>query len=176
MNSLPEFSNDELGIDAFPIADERSLARRIALQILYEVDSARHEADQVMAIHLQARQVSEKAAAHVELIVNGVTANRDRLDEAIQQFAPDFPIDQIAIIDRNILRSAIYEFAIDGHTPIGVAINEAVELGKLFGADNASNFINGVLGAMVQKNAYRALLGAPKFDLSPESGNEMKPE
>ena len=84
-------------------------------------------------------------------LVNGVLVNRERLDAVIQVHAPEWPLSQMAIVDRNILRMAIYEFAILGETPIKVAINEAIELAKDFGSDNASRFINGVLGALANR-------------------------
>ena len=90
-----------------PPSSERSLARRIGLQILYEVDSAHHEVGSVMAVHLAARQVNRKTARYVRRLVSGVMNHRPALDGAIVQFAPEWPIDQMAIVDRNILRLAI---------------------------------------------------------------------
>ena len=81
-------------------------------------------------------------------LVAGVVATAPTLDRLIQQYAPEWPLDQMALIDRNILRIAIWEFAAGQHTPIKVAINEAVELAKLYGSDSAPRFINGVLGAL----------------------------
>jgi N utilization substance protein B len=76
------------------------------------------------------------------------------LDETIRRYAPEFPLDQIAVIDRNILRLAIFEFAVRRSTPVGAAIDEAVELAKMFGADGASSFINGVLGALADDKQW----------------------
>ena len=70
------------------------------------------------------------------------------LDKLIQRYAPEWPVDQMAVVDRNVLRIAIYEFSISRGTPTKVAINEAVELAKLFGSDSAPRFVNGVLGAL----------------------------
>jgi len=75
-----------------------------------------------------------------------VLANKAQLDEMIITYAPEWPIEQMAIIDRNILRIALFEFAIRQETPPKVAINEAVELAKLFGSDSSRRFVNGVLG------------------------------
>jgi N utilization substance protein B len=83
-----------------------------------------------------------------QLIV-GVLRTKDVLDQFIQEYAPEWPLDQMAYIDRNILRMALFEFAVDGGTPVKVAINEAVELAKVFGSDSSPRFINGVLGALV---------------------------
>jgi N utilization substance protein B len=84
-------------------------------------------------------------------LVFGVLEHKPYLDELIQRNAPEWPVEQIAIIDRNILRIAIFEIAIDQGTPLKVAINEAVELAKLFGSDSSPRFINGVLGALVSQ-------------------------
>ncbi len=141
------------GEDA-PIMDERSIARRIALQALYEIDLAHHPVGEVLTIHLQTQKPNRKVARYVEDLVRGVTTHRPVLDEAIVQYAPEFPLDQLAIIDRNILRIAIYEFGVRARTPVGVAIDEAVELAKMFGADGASSFINGVLGAVADNHEW----------------------
>jgi N utilization substance protein B len=81
-------------------------------------------------------------------LVNGVVQYKHHLDSLIQRYAPEWPIEQMAPIDRNILRMALFEFNIDGKTPVKVAINEAVELAKLFGSDSAPRFVNGVLGSL----------------------------
>ena len=85
-------------------------------------------------------------------VVWGVITHKARLDLLIHQHAPEWPLDQMAIIDHNILRIAIWEFAV-GETPLKVAINEAVELAKVFGADSAPRFVNGVLGALAAREA-----------------------
>lgn len=144
-----------------PPTSERSLARRIALQILYEVDSAGHEVGSVMAVHLTARQVNRKVGRYVHRLVDGVIGNKAALDIAISQFAPEWPLDQMAIVDRNILRQAIFEFGIQTTTPIGVAIDEAVQLAKLFGAESSPGFVNGVLGALADDADALGQLRAP---------------
>lgn len=92
-------------------------------------------------------QFSE-AQAFTDRLVKGVQANRQQIDEIIKQYAPEWPLDQIALIDRNILRIAIYELVIDGTVPVKVAINEAIELAKTFGSESTPRFINGVLGTL----------------------------
>jgi len=86
-------------------------------------------------------------------IVQGVLKHRDELDELIATYAPEWPIDQMAIIDRNILRIALFEFLIGGGTPPKVAINEAVELAKRFGSDSSRRFVNGVLGTLLSQHS-----------------------
>ena len=81
--------------------------------------------------------------------MNGVVEHQSVLDTFIHRHAPDWPLEQMAYIDRNVLRIALFEFAVDGRTPVKVAINEAVELAKSFGSDSAPRFVNGVLGALV---------------------------
>jgi N utilization substance protein B len=90
----------------------------------------------------------EEASSFVEHLVNGVLEFKEHLDGMIQRYAPEWPIDQMAPIDRNVLRMALFEFSIDGQTPVKVAINEAVELAKMFGSDSAPRFVNGVLGSL----------------------------
>lgn len=173
MTDYPEFNPSEHQgevIQHEPPTGDRSLARRIALQILYEVDAAGHNVGTVTAIHLQARQVSKKAARHVRQIVIGVTQHRATLDETIRHFAPEWPVEQVAIVDRNILRIAIFEFAIDGHTPTGVAIDEAVQLAKLFGAESAPSFVNGVLGALAENTKMLEELRAQGEPDTPDEG------
>jgi N utilization substance protein B len=132
----------------------RTRARSLALQVLYEVDLAGHLPGVVLEQRLEEIQSDEQAQLTQELvdfarqIVVGVSPLTEKLDHAIANFAPEWPFDQIAAIDRNILRMATWEFAVSGKTPVKVAINEAVELAKLFGSDNAARFINGVLGSL----------------------------
>ena len=78
----------------------------------------------------------------------GQSTNQAQIDQIIHQYAPEYPVDQLATIDRNILRIGIYEFAVATETPLSVAVDEAVNLGKLFGADGSVRFINGVLGSI----------------------------
>ncbi len=137
----------------------RRQARSLALQALYELDCTRHSVADVMAARLEEQPISEELRLFAYKLVNGVLAYKDRLDAVIHTHAPEWPLNQMAIVDRNILRMAIYEFAIWGETPIKVAINEAIELAKDFGSDSASRFINGVLGALAtREDELRAAL------------------
>ena len=87
--------------------------------------------------------------AFVRMLVEGVLERMKDLDELIAKYAPEWPVDQMAIIDRNILRIAIHEIATAENTPVKVAINEAVELAKVFGSGSSRRFVNGVLGSFV---------------------------
>jgi N utilization substance protein B len=126
----------------------RRRARRITLEILYEVDIAEHLAEDVIERRLQEQPMENAGIEFTEKLVHGVIQHRNDMDKLIAEYAPEWPLDQMAVIDRNILRIAIFEFLIDTGTPVKVAINEAVELAKLYGADSAPRFINGVLGSL----------------------------
>jgi len=128
----------------------RRQARIVALQALYEIDCASHPPAVVLDRHLSETQMSASYEAFARHLVFGVLEHRDVLDEFIHEHAPEWPLSQMAYIDRNILRMAMFEFAIDGSTPVKVAINEAVELAKRFGSDSAPRFVNGVLGSLVR--------------------------
>lgn len=126
----------------------RHLARRLALQALFEIDVAGHAPGVVLAARIedQSPPLSQESIAFASKLVYGVVVYRAQLDAVIAHFAPEWPVEQIAVIDRNVLRIALWEIGID-HTPVKVAINEAVEVAKVFGSEASSRFVNGVLGA-----------------------------
>ncbi len=126
----------------------RRRARAIALQVLYEVDSVGHDIDGTLTRLLANGGLSEESAVFVSELVGGVLQNREEIDRHIRNFAPAWPIEQIPVVDRNILRLAIFEILLDNKVPVKVAINEAVELAKTFGSDNSARFVNGVLGSV----------------------------
>jgi N utilization substance protein B len=128
----------------------RTRARSIALQVLYEFDLVEHPAAQVLQERLEADPLTDELAEFSRQIVFGVLPIREQLDRVLARYAQEWPLDQIAAIDRNILRMAVWEFAIQKDTPVKVAINEAVELAKLYGSDSAPRFVNGVLGSLVE--------------------------
>ncbi|MBA7475834.1 Transcription antitermination protein NusB [subsurface metagenome] len=130
------------------MAGARRKARALALQALYEVDSAGHEVEEVVTHLLAGGRLSAENGAFVRELVSGVIQNKEKIDLNIQNFAPAWPIEQIPVVDRNILRLAIFEVLLDNKVPVKVAINEAVELAKTFGGDNSSRFVNGVLGSV----------------------------
>jgi transcription antitermination protein NusB len=126
----------------------RHKAREIALQALYEIDSVGHTAEDSILRILSRIEVSEDVGKFARELVQGVIQYKEELDQNIRDFAPAWPLDQISIIDRNVLRLAIFEILHDNKIPVKVAINEAVELAKTFGSDNSSRFVNGVLGSV----------------------------
>lgn len=127
----------------------RTRARSLALQVLYEVDITNHPPGEVYKMRLEETPLTDELAEFARKIIFGVIPLINTLDRIIAQYAPEWPFEQIAAIDRNILRQACWEFAAqEGETPIKVAINEAVELAKLYGSDSAPRFVNGVLGSL----------------------------
>jgi N utilization substance protein B len=126
----------------------RTRARSLALQVLYEVDLANHPPADIYKLRLEDNPLSDDLSDFARQIIFGVLRLTNTLDQILAKYAPEWPLDQIAAIDRNILRIALWEFAVYHDTPIKVAINEAVELAKQYGSDSAPRFINGVLGAL----------------------------
>jgi len=133
----------------------RRRARSIALQALYEVDTTTHRAEEVVARHIYDDSVGEDALDFITTMVRGVLEHVHQLDRVIQRHAPVFPVQQMAAIDRNILRMALFEMKYSNDTPVKVSINEAVELAKSFGSDASPRLINGVLGAVVDEETAR---------------------
>ncbi len=139
------------------MASNRHLGRIIALQTLYEQE-LRTEADDkdfdlksVLERNISRYSQALDDKAFVERIVSGVIKNTAKLDAELQPVAPEWPIDQIARMDRLILRIGLFELTSEPETPPKVVINEAVELAKAFGGDNSSKFINGVLGTLLRQ-------------------------
>jgi N utilization substance protein B len=128
----------------------RTRARALALQVLYEVDIANHPPADIFKLRLEESPLTEDLSEFARQIIFGILPLTHALDQLIAKYAPEWPLEQIAAIDRNILRMALWEFAVFRETPLKVAINEAVELAKLYGSDSAPRFINGVLGALAE--------------------------
>ena len=128
----------------------RRKARVVALQVLYEIDGARHDPERAFDNRLREQSLSPAAEAFARKLLEGVIQHRAEIDKTISTYATAWPIKQVAILDRNILRLAVFEIMIDVQTPPKVAINEAVELGKIFGSDNSAKFVNGVLGSVME--------------------------
>ena len=126
----------------------RRKARTITLKTLYEADSAARDAGKVVERYLSEEKFSEENNTFVRELVNGVIDKKAEIDDNIQKYAPNWPVDQLAVIDRNILRLAIFEILFDNKVPVKVAVSEAVELAKTFGSSNSAKFINGVLGTV----------------------------
>lgn len=124
-------------------------ARILALQVLFEADVAQRQAGEILSRHLREAEWPEADRAYVSQLVSGVVAGYDEMNKLIGRLAPDYPVDQLAAVDRNILRIALFEMQATD-TPPKVAINEAVDLAKEFGSDTSPRFVNGVLGAAIK--------------------------
>ena len=131
------------------MAGARRRARALALQALYEIDSAGRNSEEVVTRLLADKRLSEDNITFIRELVDGVIKSKGELDENIKRFAPAWPVKQIPLVDRNILRLAIFELLFDNKVPGKVAINEAVELAKSFGSDNSARFVNGVLSSVI---------------------------
>lgn len=127
---------------------ERRRARVLALKVLYEVTSVGHEVEGVVTRLLEEEGLSGENAFFVQELVSGVIRNKETIDLNIRNLAPAWPMEQIPVVDKNILRLAIFEILFDNKVPVKAAINEAVELAKKFGSDNSPKFVNGVLGSV----------------------------
>ena len=148
------------------MASNRHLGRIIALQSLYEYEfrmqceDGQVSIDDILARNIERYKDTVEDTAFIGALVHGVMGQIAELDAILQPIAPEWPIEQIARVDRTILRMAVYELKESGDVvPPKVAINEAVELAKAFGSDNSSKFVNGVLGT-----AYRTLVGEKDAD------------
>jgi N utilization substance protein B len=129
----------------------RTRARSVALQALFEIDMVGHPPPLVLQNRILGEALNEKMAEFASQIVLGVWPIVEELDQFIAEHAPEWPLDQVATVDRNILRMALWEFAVSDNIPIKVAINEAVELAKMFGSDSSPRFVNGVLGSLASR-------------------------
>jgi transcription antitermination protein NusB len=148
----------------------RHLGRIVALQTLYEQDFRREVEDpgldleDVLARNISRYEETIEDKAFIENLVRGVSAKQTDLDDVIRPVAPEWPIEQIARIDRVTLRIGVYELLFEDSVPPKVVINEAVELAKAFGGDNSSKFINGVLGTVLRNQEAKTAkpLKSPK--------------
>ena len=132
----------------------RTYLRSLALQCLYENDISGHNIENILVNRFGSiedsseDEISTEDQKFVIDLVVGVLNNKQQIDDMITKYAVDWPLEQIAAVDRNIIRIAAYEFAISKQTPNKVAINEAIELAKTFGSESAPKFVNGVLGSI----------------------------
>src|SRR5438270_7984378 len=157
---------------------DRRLGRALAFQALYEMDMGHHPPAKVLERLAETfrepsapypPEVLDDATRYAQELVRGVLANRAAIDQLIQQRAPLWPLAQMSAVDRNVLRIGLYESLYGNATvPLRTAINEAVELAKLFGSETSAKFVNGVLGRAVEASASGEW---PAAESSPPSGS-----
>lgn len=135
------------------VASPRRRARRAALQALYEVDATGHPVEDSLNWVLEEEDLDEASMAFARDLAHQVMRHVQELDAEIGRYAPAWPVAQLAIVDRNILRMAICEMQVGKEAPVKVIINEAVELARTFGSDSSQRFVNGVLGAIVKASS-----------------------
>ena len=131
-------------------ARSRRRSRIVAFQTLFELDTVpRRDVEETLARHIDDANLGEDAAAFAQELVDGVHAHQAAIDDVIRERAPAFPLEEMAPVDRNVLRLAIYEVLFDNQpAPLRTAINEAVELAKGYGSESSGRFVNGVLGSV----------------------------
>jgi transcription antitermination protein NusB len=155
------------------MASNRHLGRIVAMQTLYEHDFRGGEVDQTEILERNLAEFSDSIedTDFVRDLVSGVLEKKEEIDGIIGPAAPEWPVEQIARIDKIILRIGVYELVIKRDVPPKVAINEAVELAKAFGGENSSKFVNGVLGTIYrQSDFYEPEENDPKKEeAAPES-------
>ena len=150
------FSNQVTAIAANPprtvkagLPTVRRRGRALALQVLYEVDVTGHPWRPALEHHGEQLRSSSAAVALAEQCILGVLEHQLELDQLIHRLAPAWPVAQLAVVDRNILRLALYELRVAATEPPKAIVNEAVELAKTYGGETSSRFVNGVLGSVL---------------------------
>jgi transcription antitermination protein NusB len=125
---------------------KRHQARELALKVLFQLESSNDDPEEVLRYHAAEGGASSDVAAFAGQLVRGVIANRTKLDGILSDASEHWKLEQMAKVDRIILRIAVYEIAIDRNVPTKAAINESIELAKTFSGDEAGRFVNGILG------------------------------
>lgn len=171
---FPEFKQEDIEktevIEHAAALTDRSAARRTALQVLYEVDTTDHLFGDVITHRLAETPLSKRAERHLRREIKGVIANWEKLNAVIRYYATEWPLEQIAVVDRNILRLALYELGSRPRTPTEVVIKEAIELTDLYGSEGSSRLVHGVLA--VFDNADDETLDHILGVVSEDDGNE----
>jgi N utilization substance protein B len=140
----------------------RRRARAVALQTLFEVDMAEHDPRRVLQQRVADSGTEDDGAEFAQHLVEGVLDNLSEIDPVISEIAPEWPLEQMSPIDKNILRIAVFEMTFDPAIPTKVAINEAVELAKLFGSDSSRRFVNGALGTLASRQVAKQMQSESK--------------
>jgi transcription antitermination protein NusB len=125
---------------------KRHQARELALKVLFQLESSHDDPEEVLSYHAAEGAATPDVANFALQLIRGVIANRERLDAILSETSEHWKLEQMAKVDRIILRIAVYEITIDRHVPTKAAINESIELAKTFSGDEAGRFVNGILG------------------------------
>jgi transcription antitermination protein NusB len=141
---------------------KRHQARELALKTLFQLEGAEDETEEVVRYHAFEGAATPDVATFALQLVEGVIANREKLDAILSEASDHWKLDQMAKVDRIILRIAVYEIAIDRRVPTKAAINESIELAKTFSGDESGRFVNGILGRVAASSASAAATPAPK--------------
>ncbi len=141
---------------------KRHQARELALKTLFQLEGAEDETEEVLRYHAFEGAATPDVATFALQLVEGVIANREKLDAILSEASDHWKLDQMAKVDRIILRIAVYEIAIDRRVPTKAAINESIELAKTFSGDESGRFVNGILGRVAGSSAPGAVTPAPK--------------
>lgn len=145
-NSSSNLNGDSLQLGVRSLRKGRALA----LQILYEADVTTHDWEISLEYHASLRNYATPITEYAKRMIDGVLQDIATLDAEIERFAPNYPVQQLSVVDRNVLRLALYEIRNDAHTPLKVIINEAVEIAKTYGSEASYKFVNGVLGSLLE--------------------------
>ena len=141
---------------------KRHQARELALKTLFQLEGAADETEEVLRYHAFEGAATSDVATFALQLVEGVIANREKLDAILSEASDHWKLDQMAKVDRIILRIAVYEIAIDRRVPTKAAINESIELAKTFSGDESGRFVNGILGRVAASSALGSKTPAPK--------------
>jgi len=144
-NPSPTFFNTQLGVPG-----KRHQARELALKVLFQLENRDEDAAEVLAYHAADSGAPDDVASFAADLVKGVLANREQLDDTIRAAATNWTLEQMAKVDRIVLRIAVYEITISRNVPVKAAINESIELAKTFSGDESGRFVNGILGRVAE--------------------------
>jgi N utilization substance protein B len=125
---------------------KRHQARELALKVLFQLESSGDDPEEVLSYHATEGAATSDVVNFARQLIRGVMNNRDKLDAILSETSEHWKLEQMAKVDRIILRIAVYEITIDKHVPTKAAINESIELAKTFSGDEAGRFVNGILG------------------------------
>ena len=134
---------------------KRHQARELALKVLFQLEGSEDDSEEVLLYHAAEGAATEDTTNFARQLVRGVIANREKLDSILSETSEHWKLDQMAKVDRIILRIAIYEIAIDRKVPTKAAINESIELAKTFSGEESGRFVNGILGRIAADSRPR---------------------